>query len=177
MRYHTTKVWNFYACGCSCLSLPYLWHNFTFSFMSLGLSFKIQILSEDIIAYFIRFNSPIWTLKSDIIRRIYELFDAHGRSCLLLPYLWHNFTFSFMFFSLSFIIPILLDHIIAFFLSFTSMTSKIRYHTRIYWAFWCIWSLLSLTSLFGTQLYFFVHVSSLEFQNSDFVIPYHSLLR
>ena len=45
------------------MSLPDLWHNFTFSFMSLALNFEIQILSSHIIAYFVHFDSPIWNLK------------------------------------------------------------------------------------------------------------------
>ena len=86
----------FDACGRSCLSLPYLWHNFTFSFMSLALSFQIQILLFHMTAHFFSFDLPIRTLKSNIIRGMYELFDACGRSCLSLPYLSHNFTFFFM---------------------------------------------------------------------------------
>ena len=99
---------------------PYLWHNFTFSFMSFGLNFKIQSLSEHIIAYCVSFDSFTWTLKFDIIRGNYDLFDACGRCCLWLPYLFHNFTFSFMSLGLSFKIQSLSEHIIAYFVNFDS---------------------------------------------------------
>ena len=75
------------ACGRPCLSLPYLWHNFTFSFMSLGLSVKIQILLDHIIAYFVSFALYIWTLKSNIIQRFYKVYNACGHTYLSLPYL------------------------------------------------------------------------------------------
>ena len=75
-----------HQCGRSSLSIPDLWHNFTFSFMSLALSFKIQTWSCYIIEYVFRFDSPIWTLKSDIIWGCYELSDSHGRSLSVLAW-------------------------------------------------------------------------------------------
>ena len=132
------------------------------------LDFKIQSLSEHIIAYCVSFDSPTWTLKSDIIRGSYDLFYACGRPCLSLPYLFHNFTFSFMSLVLSFKI-----YILSFYLWFTYLNSKIRshttkiwlfgftylnskiwFHTTNLWAFWCMRSLLSLTALFVTTLLF-----------------------
>ena len=89
-----------------------------FCFMSLALSFKIQILACYIIAYFVSFDSPFWSLKSDIIRGSYELSDVSGRSCMSLAFLWLNFTFSIMSLALSFKIPILLGHIIMYFVTF-----------------------------------------------------------
>ena len=66
------------------LSLRHCSHNFTFSFMSLALNFTTQILSFHAIAYFVRFDSPIRTLKSDIIQVNYELSNATG--ALVYPY-------------------------------------------------------------------------------------------
>ena len=96
IHYHTTKLWAFW-CMWSLLSLSALFVTQLYFFLHVSrLSFKIQILSFHMIAYFFSFDLPIWTPKSDIIRGIYELFDACGHSCLSLPYLWYNFTFSFM---------------------------------------------------------------------------------
>ena len=64
------------GCGHCCFSQPYLSHNITFSFMALALSFRIWIFSDHIVAYVVSFDSHIWTLKSDIIRPRYELFNA-----------------------------------------------------------------------------------------------------
>ena len=70
-------------------SLPYLWHNFTFSFMALGLSFKFQIFLACIIAYVVSFDLPIWTLKSDII---YPLCNKPNE----LPWMRWDFFFRFL---------------------------------------------------------------------------------
>ena len=88
--------------------------------MSLALNFEIEILSMHIISYFISFDSPIWTLKSDIIRGSYELYDSRGWSCESLSDFCNNFSFLFMFLTLNFEIMILLRHIIACFFSFDS---------------------------------------------------------
>ena len=88
--------------------------------MSPVLIFKIQILSDHNIAYFVIFDSPIWTLKSDIIRRSYEFSDSCSRSGLSLPKFYRNFTFCFMSLSVKFEIKILTWHIIAYFVSFQS---------------------------------------------------------
>ena len=110
----------FNAHGHSCLPLPYLSHNITFSFMALVLSFRIQIFSYHIVVYIVSFHSHLWTLKSNIIRPRYELFNAHGHSCPSLPYLSHNITFSFMALALSFRIRIFSAHIGAYIVSFDS---------------------------------------------------------
>ena len=69
------------------LSLLDFRDNFTISFMSLALSFRIQLFLDHMVAYVVSFDSHVWTLKSDIIRPHYKLFNAYGRSCLSLPYL------------------------------------------------------------------------------------------
>ena len=103
----------FSGCGRSCLSLPYLWNIFVISFMSLGLSFGIQIFSAHVLSYIVSFDLHVWTLKTDIIRPVYELFTGCGCSCLSLHYLWNNFSISFLSLSLSYRFQIFSAHIIA----------------------------------------------------------------
>ena len=107
----------FNAHGHSCLSLPYLSHNITLFFIAHAMSFRIQIFLDHTVAYFVSFDSHVWTLKSDIIRPRYELFNAHGHSCLSLPYLLHNITFFFIAHTVNFRIQIFLAHIVAYVVS------------------------------------------------------------
>ena len=144
----------------------------------LGLSFKIQIWSEYIIAYFISFDSPIWTLKSNIIRPSYELFDCMrsllSHSALFVTQLYFFFHISRPEFQNSDFVE--QYHSLLRYLWFAYLNSKIRYHTTKLWAFWCMWALLSLSALFASQLYVLFHVSQPQFQNSNFVRAYHSLI-
>ena len=110
----------FNAHGHSCLSLPYLSHNINFFFIAHSLSFRIQFFLAHIEAYIVSFDSRVWTLKSNIIQPRYELFNAHGHSCLSLPYLSHNITFFFIAHSLSFRIQFFLAHREAYVVSFDS---------------------------------------------------------
>mgnify|MGYP006973856345 CR=1 FL=1 len=147
------------------------------SCLSLWVS-KIQMLSDHLIAYFISFASPILTLKSDIIRRIYELFDACDHPFLSLPHLWHNFTFSLMSLGLGVKIQFLSEHIISYFVSFDSpiWTLKSDMIQPRYEVFDSHGRSCLALPLFVTQIYFFLHVSRPKLQNLDFFRPYHSLL-
>ena len=71
-----------------------------------------------IVAYVVSFESEVRTLKSDIIRPHYELFNVHYYSCLSLPSLFHPITFSIMPLALSFGIEIFLAQIVAYVVSF-----------------------------------------------------------
>ena len=55
------------AHGHSCLSLPSLSHTITYSIMALTISFGIKCFSVYIIAYIVKLDSQVWTLKSDLI--------------------------------------------------------------------------------------------------------------
>ena len=86
----------------SCVWLLYFWHKFSFSFMSLALSFKIPIFWFHIRACSISFDSHIWAQKSDITRTNYQLLDLLTRPCVCLPDLHHKFAISIMSLSVSF---------------------------------------------------------------------------
>ena len=81
----------------SCLSLLSLSHTITFCIMALALIFGIKIFLAHIVAYVVSFDSHIRTLKSDIIRPRYELFNAHGHSWLSLPSLSNESSIFFCF--------------------------------------------------------------------------------
>ena len=106
--------------GRCCFSLHDFCHNLLSSFMSLALNFKIQLLSCYIIAHFVSFDLPIWTLKPDITRGSYELSDLPERSKLSLHDFCHKYTFSFLSVLVNLEIRILSRHIIAHFVGFNS---------------------------------------------------------
>jgi hypothetical protein len=88
IRYHTRELWAFYAEGRSHpglgRSLPPFWHIFTFSTVSLALSFKIQTFFWCCIACSLLFDSNQNTQKSDIARGSYEPFLVKpGPGCSL----------------------------------------------------------------------------------------------
>jgi hypothetical protein len=78
----------------SSILLPPFWHNFRFSSVSPALNSEISIHSNHLVFYPRSFKLPPWTLKSDIIRRNYDLFTTCRRSSVLLPSFWHQCSFS-----------------------------------------------------------------------------------
>ena len=67
-----------------------------------------------IVAYFVSFDSEVRTLKSNIIRPRYELFNAHCYSRLSLPSLSQPITFSIMALALNLKFQIFLPDIVAY---------------------------------------------------------------
>ena len=66
--------------------------------------------------------------------------------------------------------------ILLFYLSFTCLDIKIQYHTSQLWRFWFTQALMFQLSSFVAQVLFFLHVVRPDFQNSNFLISYHSML-
>ena len=64
-------------------------------------TFIIKFFQFHIIACSNRFDSHVWTLKSDIIRASYEDFDFLTRSCVCVPHSWEKISFSFVSLALS----------------------------------------------------------------------------
>ena len=135
IRYHTATLWAFY-CIWWIMSLTTLSLTLTFSFTPLSSSFGIWFFSSHVVAYIVSFHSRFESRKSDIIRPRYEVFNACGGSCPLLPCLCTILPF-----------PSLLSVRIRnldFFIPYRSLSrklwvkllnSKIRYHTATRWGF------------------------------------------
>ena len=101
----------------SCVCVHQLWENFGIFFITRPLSFQILTFKFHMIASFIKFDSHVWTQKSDITRATYEYFDLLTRSSVSLPQLLHNFGIFFTTRPLSFEIFFQI-HMLACFVSF-----------------------------------------------------------
>ena len=79
-----------------CVCLHELWHNFGIVFIPHPLSIKILTFKFHMIARSIRFDSHVWTQKSDITRANYEHFYLVMRWYVCLHELSHNFGILFI---------------------------------------------------------------------------------